>query len=461
MALLTVGEVEAHAQNTPTMPSTLRYGSGLIDVPVSSVLPHLQVTATLSGFFSQLGRRVILDEAGQPAGFGPGRDDFLADGAFAVGLFDRAEAGISLQSFGDEGAEGGDILGLFARVRLWEPIDQGVGLAVGARYVSGPSFGDGAEYAPGRLGFPDERLRTSFTGGGGVDTDFSPYVVATAYLRGWDGGRLPQNDMTFTFGLGRGMFSEGASLDFYSDGHANGWFMGAGWHFDMSPNSQLTVMAEHNGFDVNVGVQYDWEGIRVGTQYLAVNHDWPTDGHIGEYQKPKWGLLASFAICPGESGFRCRPKGMVRVEPDTIFIPPPPPDTVVVRVGDAPVLQGTPVTLCLSTGRNVEVQLTPVGDTLVGPSGVRLEELRPAVDFAGSYAGPAFWYQNGDRMTFEDREYQPSNDTFPVDCDQLLRVGVYEGVPVFAVLSAARPFSALFVPVQPGLWTRYERGFER
>ncbi|MEM7415362.1 MAG: hypothetical protein AAF389_07695 [Gemmatimonadota bacterium] len=444
---------------TPTMPSTVRYGSGLIDIPVSSVLPHLQVTATLSGFFSQLGRRVQLDDAGNPSGFGPGRDDFLADGAFAIGLFDRAEAGISLQSFGGD-EQGGAMWGLFGRVRLWEPIDQGLGLAVGARYLTGPSFGDGVEYAPGRLGFPDERLRTRYTGGGGIDTDFSPYVVATAYLRGWDGGRLPPNDMTFTFGYGGGMFSEGASLDFYSDGHANGWFMGAALHVDTSPSSQLTVMAEHNGFDVNVGAHYDWEGIRVGAQYLAGNHSWPEDGHIGEYQKPKWGILASFSICPGSPGLRCRPRGMARVEPDTIYIPPPPPDTVVVRVGEAPRLEGQPTTLCLSTGRNVEVHVTAAGDTLVGPMGTPLRQLRPVVDFAGAYAGSAFWYQNGEPMTFEGQTYQRSDEVFPIDCDQLLRVGRYEGVPVFAVLSASRPFSMLFVPVTPGLWIRYERGFE-
>ena len=35
-----VGAGQALAQ-TPTMPSTLRYGSGLLDVPVSSVRPHL------------------------------------------------------------------------------------------------------------------------------------------------------------------------------------------------------------------------------------------------------------------------------------------------------------------------------------------------------------------------------------------------------------------------------------
>ncbi len=120
------------AAQTPTMPSTLRYGSGLIDVPVSSVLPHLAITGTVSGFFSDLNRRVELDGNGDVTGFGPGREQFYRDGSLAIGLYDRAEAGITVQSLGSADS-GGNVWGLFGRVRLWEPIDQGVGSALGGR----------------------------------------------------------------------------------------------------------------------------------------------------------------------------------------------------------------------------------------------------------------------------------------------------------------------------------------
>ena len=125
---------------TPTMPSTLRHGSGLIDIPVSSVLPHMAITGTLSGFFLKLGRRVEIDDTGAPVSFGPGIDEFFSDGSVAFGLFDRAEVGASFQSFADA-ASGGDVWGIFGRVRLWEPVDQGLGLAVGGRYLKSPSFG--------------------------------------------------------------------------------------------------------------------------------------------------------------------------------------------------------------------------------------------------------------------------------------------------------------------------------
>jgi hypothetical protein len=449
----------AAGAQTPTMPSTLRYGSGLIDVPVSSVLPHMHTTATWSGFFSDIGRRVEVDASGRPSGFGPGRGEFYSDGSVAVGLFDRAEAGVTVHQLAGE-EEGGNVWGLFGRVRLWEPVDQGLGFAVGGRYLSGPSFGDGIDYAAGRLGFADERLRRSYAGSavGDLDTDLSLYAVATAFVRGFDGGPLPENDLSFTLGYGGGMFRSGGDLELYSAGHSNGWFGGTALHLALGDASQLTVMAEHNGFDLNIGAHYDWQGVRVGAQVLATNHDWPEAGQYSEYQKPKLGFLVSLAICPNEPGFRCRPRTMRRVEPDTIYIPPPPPDTVVVEVEGAVVpTDAEEASICLSTGQNVPLLVTAQGDTLIGPDNASLRELRPALGFAGTYAGYAFWYQDDQAIVFEGGDFRKSDDTFPVDCAQILRVGIHEGVPVFAVLDASRPFQVIFIPVSPGVWQRYER----
>ena len=459
-ASLASGPVEAQ---TPTMPSTLRYGSGLMDVPVSSVLPHLHVTGTLSAFRTSLGQRVQIGEGGEVVGYGPGDTSIYTDGSVAVGLLDRFETGVSLQSFDDE-ASGGNVWGLFGRTRLWEPVDQGLGLAVGGRWLTSPTFEGAGSWAPGRLGFADRRLRDDYTGEPrGLGSELSLYGVATAYLRGFDGGPLPENDLSLTVGYGSGMFKDGGDLGFYGSGHTNGWFMGGALHLGLGPGSLLTVMVEHNGFDVNVGAHWDWQGIRVGAQYLATNHRWPASGHVSEYQEPKFGLLASFAICPGEPGLRCRPRGMARVEPDTLFIPPPPPDTVL--VGEVPEAAGTGeevggegATLCLSTGQNVPVRVTESGDTLVADGAVSLQEARPYLSFAGSYAGDAFWYRDGRPVIFENAEYGPVEDPFPMDCTQILRVGVYEGVPVFSTVSARRPLTVLFIPVRPGVWRRYERG---
>lgn len=444
------------AGQTPTMPSTLRYGSGLIDIPVSSVLPHAMITGTVSGFFLALGSRAGIDDTGATVSYGPGVDEFFSDASLAVGLFDRAEMGVTLQALGDE-ASGGDVWGLFGRVRLWEPIDQGLGLAVGGRYLTSPSFGDGIDYRPGRLGFADERLRADYTGLQGAGTNLSLYAVATAFLRGFDAGRLPRNDLTFTLGVGSGMFGGPGELDFYSSGHSNGWFVGSAIHVETSARSVLTVMAEHNGFDVNVGAHHDWDGFRVGVQYLASNHDWPSAGHTSEYQKPKLGVLGSIAICPGRSGLRCRPRRMARIEPDTIFIPPPPPDTVIVNVAAAAEPTGEEAALCLSTGQSIPIRLASDGDTLIGPSWISVRAMRPNLVFAGTYAADAFWYRAGQLVEFEGGEFIASPDRFPLECGQVLRVGVFEGVPLFSVVSARRPLNVVFVPVRPGVWHRYER----
>ncbi len=450
------GAQTAPTAQTPTMPSTLRYGSGLLDIPVSSVLPHMSGTATYSGFWVGLDRTVLVDGAGNAVGFGPASDAYHWDTSVAFGLFDRGEAGVSVQSL-KGGDTGGDVWGLFGRVRLWEPIDQGIGLAVGARYLTSPDFADGARYAPGRLGFADSRLVRDYTGG----TNLSAYGVATAYLRGFDaGGRLWENDVTFTLGYGGGMFKQGGAVGFYGDGNANGWFYGTSVNMRTTARSQLTVMAEHNGFDVNVGAQFDWDGIRAGVNWLASNHAEPQGGHASEYQKGKLGILLSVAVCPNERTFRCRPRMMRRVEPDTIRIPAPPPDTVIVRseVTAVPTPVGEDIVVCLATGQNIPLRVTAAGDTLVGPTFAPLESLRPAMTFAGGYAGGAFWYEGNAVITFEGADFGKLGDTFPIDCDQIARVGQNQGVPLFADRAAERPLVILFVPVRPGAWARYERG---
>ena len=117
----------------------------------------------------------------------------------------------------------------------------------------------------------------------------------------------------------------------------------------------------------------------VGAHVLGVNYS--TDASV--YRSSKFGLKVSVALCGArlcKATLRDRPVGQV------VVLPAPPPDTVVVR---PPLPTGTPTTICLATGESVDVLITKGGATLVGPSRVPLEELRPAVDFAGTYAeGP-------------------------------------------------------------------------
>lgn len=451
-----------HAQTT-TMPSTLRYGSGYLDVPVASVLPHLAITGTYSGFFVDNERSMQIDAAGDPAGFdAAGVDEFFQDASVTVGLFDRAEIGATLQSFNDENA-GSNMWGVFGRLALLKPTNQGLGLAVGGRYVTAPDFGDGVNYQPGRLGYPDDRLREEYAAGGAedVNTELSIYGVATGHFRGFEQEWLPRHDFTATLGYGTGMFQEGGDLAFYQFANSNGWFFGSGLHIGVGESAVVSLLGEYNGFDVNLGAQVDVSGIRVGAHVLGVNYSEPDGGYFSTYRTPKFGVLGSIALCPAEGGL-CSPNLMERPEPETVQLPAPPPDTVrITREVERPLPDGTPASVCLATGEAVQVRVSAQGDTLVGPMRTDIDDLRPGVVFAGSYAEGATWFQDDAAVTFEDRRYDKSGGEVRLDCGQIMRVGEHMGVPLFAMRDAERPFDMIYVPARPGVWQAYEFGLQR
>ncbi|NIP59608.1 MAG: hypothetical protein GWM92_14820, partial [Gemmatimonadetes bacterium] len=304
----------ARAQSTK-MPSTLRYGSGLWDVPVASVLPHLAATATYSGFALDVDGDAVVDEAGDAVGTGPPVDQWNSDVSLAVGLFDRIEAGATFQSFADENS-GGTMAGGFGRLLLLRPGPSGgFGLAGGLRFVSAPSFDDAdprIDFQPGRLGFPDRRLRESYAGKGDVNTVWSPYLVASAVLPGFDTRLLPTHDVTLTLGRGGGIFSGGEGLDdWYGPDSSGGWFFGGAVHARVGETAVVNLVGDYNGFDVNLGAQVDVGGVRIGGYVLGLNHG----ENAGRYRSRKAGLLASVAVCPIRGGL-CRAELLERSEPD-------------------------------------------------------------------------------------------------------------------------------------------------
>jgi len=445
-----------HAQTT-TMPSTLRYGSGLMDTPVASVLPHLAITGTYSGFWVNIDNSVIVNGSGDAIGTAGSVSQFMSDASFAVGLFDRVEVGTTLQTFNDTGA-GGNVWGLFGRLALLQPKGQGLGLAVGGRYVTAPDYNDGIDRQPSRLGFADARFRDSYTAHDNPNTQFSFYSVATAHFRGFEQDFLPEHDFTFNLGWGSGMFKDGGDLPWYAFTDSNGWFFGSAVHVELGDNSILALMGEYNGFDINIGAQLDINGIRVGAHLLGANYS----QDLTEYRSRKLGILGSVAVCPTASGWLCRPKLMGRMVPDTIQLPAPPPDTVrITREVAPPLPSGSPASVCLATGQNLQVMITPRGDTLVGPGRVAISTLRPGVVFAGSYAEGQGWFSNDEAIKFEKRSYSKSGGEVRMDCANIMRIGEHMGVPLFAQRSAERPYQMIYVPVRPGVWQGYQTGLRR
>jgi len=203
-------------------------------------------------------------------------------------------------------------------------------------------------------------------------------------------------------------------------------------------------------FDANAGVRFDFGGFQVSAFSLGMNHD----GSSG-FRSRKFGLAASVAVCTGEFGL-CRRRSDAPA--DTVTLPAPPPDTVIVEraIEAPPGPAGTPTTLCLSTGESVRVWVTVAGDTLVGRGRVSLDALGPAVVLAGTYAADRDWFEDGGAIGLAGRSYRRSGAPGPADCGGIERVGRHDGVPLFADRGAEVPFDSLYVPVRPGIWARYE-----
>lgn len=270
------------------MPSTLRYGSGLLDVPVASVLPHMAIMGTYSGFRVSVSQTILLNRKGEMTGTGEAYEKWVSDGSFAIGLFDRVELGATIQHV-DATEDGGNMLGGFARVSLLPSSIEHLDLAMGARYVSSPTYGDDYldDLQPGRLGYPDYRLHNEVHDLEEVRTNVSPYVVASARAL-----RSDRFDLTLTGGWGAGLFSAGDDRDFYAEVDAGGILAGAALHLDLGGGRLLNVMAEFNGFDANAGVQLDLGGLRVGGFALSLTSD-----TYSTYRSRKFGVLASVAFC--------------------------------------------------------------------------------------------------------------------------------------------------------------------
>ena len=459
LAVIAAGAGETAAQNTK-MPSTLRYGSGLWDVPVASVLPHMAIVGTYSGFPVSIDAQPQINDRGQIVGFSGSYEKWLSDASVTIGLFDRVELGATFQNFSD-GSSGGTLVGGHGRVALIRPETQGIGLAGGLRVVSAPTY-DGVpgslNFQPSRLGHPDSRLYESYTGAADdVNTTVTPYGVATAMLRGFDSEIFPAHDVTLSVGYGSGHFSAGDQLDWYSFADSEGWFVGSALHMQVGDESLLNLIGEWNGFDVNLGAQLDFGGIRVGGFLLGANYA----EEISTYRSKKFGILGSIALCPNDGRF-CKPGLIERLKPDTIQLPAPPPDTVVIEREVAPPLPtGTPVQICLATGQAESVLVTAAGDTLVGAARVPIDDLRPGVVFAGTYADGADWYENDEAVTYERRTYSRSGNEARLACGDIMRVGEFNGVPLFADRGASTPYTQLYVPVRPGIWQPYESGLQR
>jgi hypothetical protein len=145
--------------------------------------------------------------------------------------------------------------------------------------------------------------------------------------------------------------------------------------------------------------------------------------------------------------------------------PPEPPepepmvrvDTVVItREVSPPVPEGRATMLCLASGQNAEIRVSPAGDTLVGPQRVRLTDLGPAIGFVGNYAGDESWFTQDQPLTLNRRAFSKFGQPESRDCRGMKIVADFNGVNVFSDVAASEPFRILYVPVRPGVFQSYQ-----
>jgi hypothetical protein len=191
------------------------------------------------------------------------------------------------------------------------------------------------------------------------------------------------------------------------------------------------------------------EGHRLGAEVLLPAHQ----DLNGPQLRSRFGVTAVWGYTFGAARTpQAAPRRPAPAPPPSVPPAPPAPEE------ERPVSAGS---LCLATGENTEIFLTPQGDTLVGPERVSVRDVGRDAAFPGSYAEGRTWYRDDLPVSFEERSYQRSGGEVGLDCRDVVRVGEHEGVPIFAAWGSERPFEVIYLPVRAGIWHAYRTDLAR
>ena len=257
MALGIVPCMTAAAQQD--YPQTLYWGSGLIDIPVAWASP-------LTGDFAlnYSGKRFRTDPVTAKINYNDRLNSQFTMSASALG---RLEGGVAFYSSNPE-------YGFFVRGVLVTEDDLNMrggwlrwlpAVAVGARNLGKYShidrFGIGYALMPPTPTDPDARhepdsLHQNF------DTAPTLYAVATKSMVF---NQFHGMGLSVSLGGGNGLFSDDGGLGgAYAKNATGGFFYGAMAEFPITPDFRVSVMAENNAWDFNLGASADYRGLRAG-----------------------------------------------------------------------------------------------------------------------------------------------------------------------------------------------------
>ncbi|MBX9927705.1 MAG: hypothetical protein K2X99_02225 [Gemmatimonadaceae bacterium] len=251
------------AAQRPAYSPTLYWESGLIDIPAAWVAP-------LSGDVAISVARVGFDSVG---GGATKRGAELSP-TFALSLRGRAEVGVTVYSSALDAT-------MFAKALLWDQLSgeyrRGVihwipSIAIGMRNI-GPAKN------------LDRWAREGVLTAG--RSSMSPYVVATRTLvLARDEAATPTVQFGATAGFGGGLFREDSDLGYdYSRNKTGGLFGGGKLDLRTGRFSTLSLMAESNAWDFNVGAQVESRGLRMAVSITELGAGAARPGRPYGYQK--------------------------------------------------------------------------------------------------------------------------------------------------------------------------------
>lgn len=235
------------AQQQDLYPATLRFGTGLIDIPVAWVSPNsgdiwLQTSAT----------QIPYNAVSQPDLNFASR--WNTNMSLDTQWGGRVSLGVSVYSQNPEIGVFGQALLLKERTGSPWPA-----LAVGFRNLG--TFDHEDRFLIGH----DINVYT----GTGETAPFAQHfhTAPTVYGVATKSWMLGPGSASFSVGMGSGLFSDDGKLGAaYNDKGqiAKGLFLGGRYAFHPSTNTRVDLLAENNGWDWNAGVVGTWRGLSLG-----------------------------------------------------------------------------------------------------------------------------------------------------------------------------------------------------
>jgi hypothetical protein len=252
-----------------TYPQTLYWGAGLVDIPVAWVAP-------LNGDFALNYSAKTFERGDQTITKINYNDQLNSQLTFSLSGFGRVELGVAFYSSNPEYGFFGQALVLNEEDYRGRPGSWFIpSIALGFRGI-GPyeqidRFGIGYSLLPPDPGSPNyrhvadsihERFDVTPTAYGVGTKSFSLADIRS----GW-----PDVNLSISIGYGNGLFSDDGELgDAYSKHSTGGLFGGLKVDFTPTPNTVLSLMAENNAWDYNVGASLDWRGMRAGLYWTEL-----------------------------------------------------------------------------------------------------------------------------------------------------------------------------------------------